>query len=60
MNVKTIKKKKKKTGLALIMRTDEETGETIYTLQDNSGNEVIEGNSKRLIYQYLPLIMNRG
>jgi hypothetical protein len=52
MNIKTIERQARKLGLAL--KITQEDNETLYSLQDRDGNEIIGANSKRMLYNYLP------
>ena len=56
MNVKTISRQAKRLGLTL--KTRKEEGETLYTLHDRDGNEIIGANNKRMLYNYLPFVAN--
>lgn len=57
MNDKTIARAAAKLGLKLVKYRDTEFNETIYSLQDRGGNEVIAANNKKMLYRNLPYLV---
>lgn len=57
MNTKTVARAAKKLGLTLVTRYSDIFNETLYSLQDKAGNEVIAANDKKYLYDNLPYIV---
>ncbi len=57
MNEKKIARAANKLGLKLVTYRDTEFNETIYSLQDRNGNEVIGANNKKMLYRNLPYLV---